>query len=180
MAMNLALIGYRGTGKSHVARLLAKSLGWPMVDADVHVEQTAGRTIAQIFADQGEAAFRDLESSSLQTLTEHSEHVLSLGGGVILRESNRARIADRCFTVWLTAPPEEIARRLSLDQVTHTQRPSLTGKSPLEEIAEVLAARLPLYQQCADLVIETEGKTPEDVAQSILDQLPSSLTQKEP
>ncbi|QDU74513.1 Shikimate kinase 2 [Bremerella volcania] len=177
--MNLALIGYRGTGKSHVARLLAGQLKWPLVDADIHVEKQAGKSIADIFAEVGEPGFRDLESQALIELTQGSHYVLSLGGGVILREENRQRIADCCFTVWLTASPEEIARRLSGDASTQARRPSLTGKSTLEEIEEVLARRIPLYRQSANLTVDTEGKSPQEVTQTILDQLPSSLVKKE-
>ncbi len=177
--MNLALIGYRGTGKSHVARLLAHQLKWPLVDADIYVEKQAEKSIADIFAEVGEPGFRDLETQALQAITKQNNHVLSLGGGVILREENRQQIADRCFTVWLTASPEEIARRLSGDASTQARRPSLTGKSVLEEIKEVLAARIPLYQQCANLTVDTQDKSPQEVAQAIMAQLPSSLLQKE-
>lgn len=177
--MNLALIGYRGTGKSHVARLLAHQLQWPLVDADIYVEKQAGKSIAEIFADAGESGFRDLETQALLELTENSGQILSLGGGVILREENRVRITDRCFTVWLTAPPSVIAKRLSRDASTQARRPSLTGKSILDEIEEVLAARIPLYQQCADLTVDTQTKSPQEVSQAILDQLPSSLMKKE-
>lgn len=177
--MNLALIGYRGTGKSHVARLLAGQLKWPLVDADIYVEKQAGKSIAEIFADAGEAGFRDLETKTLIELAQRSEHILSLGGGVILREENRKQIADHCFTVWLTASPEEIAKRLTGDASTQARRPSLTGKSILDEIEEVLAERTPLYEQCADLTIDTLGKSPQQVTQTILDQLPSSLVKKE-
>jgi len=177
--MNLALIGYRGTGKSHIARLLAGQLQWPLVDADIYVEQQAGKSIAEIFAEVGEPGFRDLESQALIELTEASGQILSLGGGVILREENRQRMADHCFTVWLTASPGEIARRLSGDAATQARRPSLTGKSTLEEIEEVLAARIPLYRKCADLTIDTEKQSPQQVAQAILNQLPSSLMKKE-
>lgn len=177
--MNLALIGYRGTGKSHVARLLAEQLNWPMVDADIYVEQQAGKTIAEIFSENGESGFRDLESRALEELTHDSRQILSLGGGVVLREDNRKRIADHCFTVWLTASPSEIVRRLSRDASTEARRPSLTGKSTCDEVEEVLTARLPLYQQCADITIDTAGLTPDQVTQSVLSQLPASLVEKE-
>ncbi|MFN3153728.1 shikimate kinase [Bremerella sp.] len=177
--MNLALIGYRGTGKSHVARLLARQLKWPLVDADIYVEKKAGKSITDIFADSGEPVFRDLETKALVELTDQSGQILSLGGGVILREENRKRIADHCYTVWLKASPEEIAKRLSRDAATQARRPSLTGKSILEEIEEVLAARIPLYEQCANLTVDTQAKSPQEVADAILGQLPSSLVKKE-
>ncbi|PQO42721.1 shikimate kinase [Blastopirellula marina] len=169
---NLALIGYRGTGKSHVARLLAARLGWPATDADDWVEAHTGKSIAEIFQASGESGFRDLETEAVQTLTAGEKQILAMGGGVVLREANRKLIGERCHTIWLTASPEVIARRLALDDTTEARRPSLTGKSPLEEIEEVLNARLPLYKQCADVTIETEGKSPEAVADAILAQLP--------
>ncbi len=168
---NLALIGYRGTGKSHVARLLADRLAWQATDADDWVESEAGKSITEIFQESGEAGFRDLETQAVQTLTSGKRQILAMGGGVILREENRQLLAQRCHTIWLTASPEVIAQRLARDATTKSRRPSLTGKSSLEEIEEVLNARLPLYKQCADVTIETEGKSPEAVADAILAQL---------
>lgn len=178
--MNVALIGYRGTGKSHVARLLAQRLGWTAIDADDWVEEQAGRSIADIFATSGEPAFRDLETAAVRELTSRDNHILAMGGGVILREENRQLMADRCQVVWLTASPETIAKRITTDQTTHTRRPSLTGKSITEEIEEVLSARLPLYKQCANVTIDTDGITPQGVAEAILAQLPDNPAKKEP
>src|SRR5688500_2590703 len=84
IVMNLLLIGYRGTGKSTVARLVAERLNWPWLDADVELERRAGKSIAAIFAEDGEPAFRDLESQVLAELVQADRHVLALGGGVIL------------------------------------------------------------------------------------------------
>jgi shikimate kinase len=93
--MNLALIGYRGTGKTTVARLLAARLGWQWFDADVELERQAGKTIKQIFAEGGEAAFRDWEEKIVAQLTAQSNLVIALGGGAILRPQSRAT-ARRC------------------------------------------------------------------------------------
>ncbi len=101
--MNIALIGYRGTGKSEVARQLALRLGWDWVDADVEVELKAGKSIAAIFADDGEPAFRELEAAVLAELVQRDRAVLALGGGVVLRPanlvsaqtSNQGRLAHR-------------------------------------------------------------------------------------
>ncbi|RCS41222.1 shikimate kinase [Bremerella cremea] len=171
-ARNLALIGYRGTGKSHVARLLAARLEWQAIDADDWVETQAGKSIAEIFQASGEAGFRDLETAAVRELTTGEQQILAMGGGVILREENRQLLNQHCFTVWLTASPAIIAKRLGQDPSTQARRPSLTGKSPLEEIEEVLNARLPLYKQCANVTIDTEGKSPEAVADAIMAQLP--------
>src|SRR4051812_7830484 len=99
--MNIALIGYRGTGKTAVAQQLALALGWDWVDADVEVELRSGKSIAAIFADDGEAAFRDLESAVLADLIDREQAVLALGGGVILREHNRELLRRAGLVVWL-------------------------------------------------------------------------------
>ncbi|HEX4150325.1 MAG TPA: shikimate kinase, partial [Pirellulales bacterium] len=92
-AMNIALIGYRGTGKTAVARALADRLGWQWLDADAELEARAGRSIAEIFAADGEEAFRNLESGVLAELGQRSRTVLATGGGVVLRDTNRELLA---------------------------------------------------------------------------------------
>jgi shikimate kinase len=165
--LNIALIGYRGTGKSEVARQLALRLGWDWVDADVEIELKAGKSIAAIFADEGEAAFRDLEAEILAELVGRDRTVLALGGGVILRPANRALLKQIGKVVWLTAEPETIARRLAADTTTAARRPNLTAAGGLDEIRRVLAQRLPLYRESSDALIDTENKLPADVAAEI-------------
>jgi shikimate kinase len=165
--MNIALIGYRGTGKSEVARPLALRLGWDWIDADVEVELKAGKSIAAIFADDGEPAFRDLETEILAELVGRDRTVLALGGGVILRPANRALLTQVGKVVWLTAEPETIARRLAADAATAARRPNLTATGGLDEIRRVLAERLPLYRESSDAQIDTENKLPADVAAEI-------------
>src|SRR5688572_30506661 len=87
--MNLFLIGYRGSGKTTVARALGELLRWPWLDADVELERRAGKSIQQIFADDGEGAFRDLESAVVADLARLDRHVLALGGGAVMRDENR-------------------------------------------------------------------------------------------
>ena len=111
--MNLVLIGYRGTGKSQVARLLAARLGWPCVDADDRIEQLAGKIDRQIFADDGEPAFRDWESQVVAELAAHDRTVLALGGGAVMRRRTATAIAGRGHVVWLTASPETLWRRIA-------------------------------------------------------------------
>jgi shikimate kinase len=165
--MNIVLIGYRGTGKSEVARQLALRLGWDWVDADVEVELKAGKSIAAIFADDGEPAFRDLEATILAELVQRDRAVLALGGGVVLRPANRSLLRQVTKVVWLTATPETIARRLAADAATASRRPNLTAAGGLEEIRRLLAERTPLYRELGDIEIDTENKSAAEVAAEI-------------
>ena len=101
--MNLTLIGYRGTGKSTVARLVADRLGWLWVDADAYIEQHAGRTIREIFDTAGEPDFREREAAAIQELTAREHVVIAAGGGAILCAESRAAIKEAGMTVWLVA-----------------------------------------------------------------------------
>lgn len=166
--MNLALIGYRGTGKTTVAQALAQRLGWAWIDADVELERRAGRTIKQIFAEGGEQAFRDLEQRVVIDLTKEDRLVLALGGGAILRQQNRDALAARCLTAWLTAAPAEILARTTADPTTAERRPNLTTGGGLAEIEQLLAVREPLYRECADCTVATDGRSVESIADEIL------------
>jgi shikimate kinase len=169
--MLIALIGYRGTGKSTVARLVAEPLGWSWRDADVELERRAGRTIADIFATGGEPTFRDLESAVLAELLQLDRTVLALGGGVVLRPENRKALSA-ATVVWLAASPETIAARLAADPTTASRRPNLTADGGLTEIQSELDRRRGLYRQSAELAVDTELKTPEQVAAEIMLRLP--------
>jgi shikimate kinase len=174
--MNLVLIGYRGTGKSEVARLLAARLGWPCYDADERAEELAGKSIARIFVDDGEHVFRDFEARAVAELARHEPAVISLGGGAVLRAENRQAIAKRGRVVWLTASAESIWNRLQSDASTGQRRPNLTPQGGITEIIATLAAREPVYRACAQLQVDTERKTPAEVADAIVAalNLPSS------
>lgn len=160
----LFLIGSRGSGKTTVARLLAQRLGWPWLDADVLLEERAGRTIRAVFADEGEVGFRERESALLRELAELSSHVLATGGGVVLRPENRA-LLRRGHVVWLTAPPALLWERLQSDATTATRRPDL-AQGGLAEIEQLLATRAPLYASCAALTVDAAAP-PETVAATI-------------
>lgn len=169
--MNVFLIGYRGTGKSTVARLLAERLGWQACDADDEIEARAGLSIAEIFATQGEGAFRDWESRVIEDLAARDRAVLSLGGGAVLRPQNRAALAGRGPVVWLQATPETLWQRIQQDAATAARRPNLTSLGGITEIIATLGERQEIYRQCALLAVDTEGKSPALVADEILAEL---------
>jgi shikimate kinase len=166
--MNIVLIGYRGTGKTTVARQLALRLGWDWVDADVEVELRAGKSIAAIFADDGPEAFRDWESTVLAELARRERTVLAAGGGAVLREENRRALAAAGTLVWLQAGPATILHRIAGDAATAGRRPNLTAAGGEAEIVAMLAERAPIYQRCANVALDTEGKTPSEVALEIM------------
>lgn len=167
MLKSIFLIGYRGTGKSTIGPLLAARLCWHFVDADVHTETVAGRSIADIFATEGEVGFRDRESATLSELASRSQQVIATGGGVILRAANRELLRNAGFVAWLSASPEAIWERLQSDPTTAARRPNLTALGGLEEVRSLLAAREPLYRKTANLEIRTEGQSPEAIADAI-------------
>lgn len=168
--MNLVLIGYRGTGKTTVARLVAERLNWPWFDADDQIELLAGKTIAQIFADDGEPAFRQWESQVVAELTGRPQCVLALGGGAVMRPENRLAIARQGKIVWLRASAETIWQRIQADHATAGRRPNLTTQGGITEIIATLDARSPIYRECADFDVDTTGKSPAQVADAILAQ----------
>ncbi|NPV00765.1 MAG: shikimate kinase [Brevinematales bacterium] len=153
--MNIILVGYRGAGKTTLGRELAAELGYRFIDTDDEVVRANGITIPEIFAEYGEPRFREMESSALANVTSGDGAVISTGGGIILSEGNRRIIMERGFRAYLTASPEVIFQRIHRD----TNRPSLTGKDPMDEIKELLNKRRAFYEEVAEVVIDT-GKTP--------------------
>lgn len=164
----IALIGYRGTGKTTVAKLLALRLGWDWVDADVEVELRAGKSIATIFADDGEAEFRHLESLVATELCARDRTILALGGGAVLRESNRLETKKCQAVIWLKASGETLAERIARDESTASRRPNLTNHGGRNEIELLLAQRDPFYRECATLEVDTENKEPAEIADEIV------------
>jgi shikimate kinase len=169
--MVLTLIGYRATGKTTIARLLAERLGWDWIDADVEIEHRAGKSIARIFAEDGETVFRGIEAQVIADLCRRRRLVVAAGGGAPLRSESRRSMREGGKVLWLTARPETILARMSGDATTADRRPNLTDKDPLEEIIHVLRSRTPIYQESAHLILDTEGKTPDELVTEIIEQL---------
>jgi shikimate kinase len=163
----VALVGLRCTGKTTVGRLLAARLGWAGIDADDVVEANAGKSVAKIFANDGEARFREWEVDAIRDICGRERIVIATGGGAILRPETRELLKHSCFVVWLTASPDAIAKRMSADPETLARRPSLTGQGVIEEVSAVLAAREPFYREVAQLVVHTDGRTPDEIAMEI-------------
>lgn len=167
---NVFLIGYRGSGKTTVGRLLGERLSLSVIDTDVLVERAAGRTIAAIFAEEGEPAFRDLETIAIKNAVENAPAVISLGGGAILREENRELLKLSGIVFWLHAPAEVLWERIAADKQSADTRPALTHQTGLAEVHAVLSAREPLYRQTAHHIIDAEPP-PDDIAYEIAQKL---------
>jgi shikimate kinase len=163
----IVLIGYRGTGKTTVGRLLARQLGWDFADCDDVVETAAAKSIAHLFADEGEAGFRDREAAALVDLCGRERLVIATGGGAILRPANRDLLRSAGLVAWLTAPPETIWSRLRADSTTSQRRPNLTPTGGVDEVRALVAAREPLYRAVAHFTVDTDGPSPESVAATI-------------
>jgi shikimate kinase len=162
------LIGYRGSGKTTVGRLLAARLGWEFADADDHIEAAAGKSVADIFASEGEAGFRDREAVVLGELCRRPRLVLATGGGAVLRPANRELLRGAGLVVWLNTSPETAWERLRSDPTTAARRPNLTPTGGIEEVRALAAAREPFYRQTAHFVADADAPSPEAVAAAIL------------
>lgn len=177
---HLVLVGYRGSGKSSIGRELAMMLGLDYVDTDHAIQEKAGKSVREIFAEQGEPVFRDMETDILQDLVNRSADapaaVIATGGGMIMREQNRRLIRRLGPVVWLRVSPKVALHRIISDTFTREQRPALTDHDLADEVRTMVADRMPYYAALADLTIDNdiEGQSREDVAGRIMDQIRES------
>lgn len=168
---HLLLIGPRGAGKTTLGRMTAERLGRPFIDLDERVRESfGGSTIKEIFEKQGESAFRDAELAALNTALEMPASVIALGGGAPMSRKVRSlvahvRLAGRAFVVYLAADAETLQTRLKTADLR--DRPSLTGRDPIEEVPEVLEKRSPTYNSLADRVIDTQESSIESLAEEL-------------
>ena len=147
----VSLIGLPGSGKSTVGRQLARRLQLPFFDSDHVIEQQIGCSIREYFEREGEDRFRDVEESVIDQLTQNPKCVLSTGGGVVLRPTNRKHLRERGQVIYLKSSPDELFRRLRHD----VNRPLLQVADPLGRLRDLHAIRDPLYRETANFVIET-------------------------
>lgn len=163
---SIFLIGYRGCGKTTVAKLLAERAGWTWLDADAYLEEKFALAIRAIFAAEGESGFRDKESQILREIARLTQHIIATGGGIILRDENRRLLKSAGTVVWLKASAATLWQRIVGDHTTHERRPDLAGGG-FDEVVELLQQRESLYEQCADLTVDTEERTPGDIADEL-------------
>jgi shikimate kinase len=166
--MLVALVGFRGSGKSTVGRLLAERLGCSFLDMDSEIERREGRTVAGIFEKDGEPAFRRLEGDLAAELANRDGLVVATGGGVVANPAAVGALLEKAVVVYMEAPAAVLAERIKMDNRSAALRPSLTNADSLEEeVANLLDARAALYQAFSDVTIAVGEKSPDSLATEI-------------
>ena len=163
--MNIILIGFMGAGKTTVGNVVAERLNQPLFDTDQLIEQQTGMSISKIFEIYGENEFRRLETEMLKgNLSASKDWVLSVGGGLPLKEENRGLLKKMGIVVYLRVQPDTVLQRLKGDK----SRPLLQGGDVKQKVESLLRQRGSIYEEGADIVINVDGKTPENIGQEIL------------
>ncbi|MFQ5593195.1 MAG: DNA-3-methyladenine glycosylase [Anaerolineae bacterium] len=178
---NIILIGFSTTGKSRAGWILAQRLGWAFIDTDAWVAGMAGKSIPEIFEEEGELRFRELERLALEEALGRSQAVIASGGGAIVDKTNREQMRERGWIVLLDASPDTIIQRMQADDVASEVpvRPLLAGEDPLQRIIQLKTERQPLYDSLADISIHTDNLTIEAVVDSIINCLETLLDGEE-
>jgi shikimate kinase len=166
---NIALIGFRATGKSLIGATLAANLDMAFIDMDEELTAGFEMSIESWVRDRGWEAFRDEESRLLKRLAMRTGVVVATGGGVVLSDSNREILKAHFLVIWLEASSETIYSRLLADPKTQQNRPPLTDLSLKEEIESLMAQREPLYTETANFVVSTDSASPSVISSKILD-----------
>jgi shikimate kinase len=165
---NIVLTGFMGTGKTKVGKELSRLLNMKLIDADTEIEKAEKMTINEIFKQFGETRFRDIESEMVKKLSEYKNSIISTGGGVVLRQENIDALKKSGIIICLMAKPETILKRTC----NNNDRPLLQVENPIEKIKELLNFRKPFYEK-ADIIIDTEDKTPLQIAEEIIERIKS-------
>jgi shikimate kinase len=168
MKTNIALIGYMGTGKTAVGQVLAKKLGMKFIELDWLLEQEARKSIPEIFQQDGEIAFRELEIEATKKIAKEKQRVIACGGGIVLNKINIDRLREGARVVYLTASPRVILKRVASAK---GQRPLLEVDNQLKTIGEMLRFRKPFYERAADITINTSKLDIDAVAEQIIEKL---------
>lgn len=168
--MNLVLIGYRGSGKSSVARRLADTMKCQMIDTDELVVNDAGMSVADIFERESESGFRAREREAVKAATAVAVRIISVGGGAVESPENRRLLGDYGTVVWLDADPDTLWRRIRGDAQSASNRPDLTGGG-LAEVESVVVRRRGLYESLADIRIDTAKLDIDAVADRVIERL---------
>jgi len=163
MSQSLILVGPMGAGKSTIGKLLASILDLPFSDSDRVIEEKTGADIPWIFDMEGEEGFRLRETAVLSELLVGESMVIATGGGIVMRDENRALLKGDGVVVYLTASIDQLVERTYKDK----KRPLLQVDDPEAKIRELIALRDPLYTEVADLVVQTDRRSPKAVAQEI-------------
>lgn len=164
---HVLLIGFMGSGKSTVGRLVARGLRLPFMDLDQRIIAAAGMSIPEIFESMGEDGFRAEETLALRALADESDAVVACGGGVVVRDENRTLLKSLGRVVYLRVSAGEAIARIG----DTSSRPLLAGPGATIAATSLLAAREALYDAVADIAVQTEGHTPDEVAQKVLREL---------
>ena len=168
MKSSIALIGFMGTGKTAVGKALAEKLGKKFVELDSLIEQNAGKTIPEIFQQDGEVGFRELEIEVAKEVSGKKKAVIACGGGIVLNKINIDRLRKECIIVHLTASPEAILKRTSGDEI---ERPLLRARNKAQNIRELFRFRKPFYERAADIAIDTSKLAIDRVAEQIIERV---------
>ena len=164
---SIYLVGMMGSGKSTIGKVLSRMLQMPFVDLDHQIESKCGVKIPVIFEIEGEEGFRKRESQVLEDITKQPGIVMATGGGAILHSRNRTLLSERGIVVYLKASVDELYRRTSRDR----NRPLLATKDPKGRLRELLEQREALYDEVADIVMETSASTVSTVAHRLIDKI---------
>lgn len=167
---NIVLIGFMGSGKTSVGEELSKLLEMDFIDTDSLIIEKTGKTINEIFQNQGEDYFRQLETETIKNLRSRSNTIISCGGGVVLNPENIENLKENGKIIWLKAGPEEIYKRISSDKT----RPLLEDDFGVEDLREKLELRLSLYEDSRDIEVDTDGKTVYEICQEIVEEIQKS------
>jgi len=166
--MNVAVYGFMGVGKTTSGALLAEALGYEFIDMDDEIEKRTGKTIPEIFMENGETRFRELERDLVMELSRKDGYVIGCGGGALADLVNAEALRESSTLVYLTASVDEILERTGKE----SHRPLLRVDDPRKTVEELIAKRKPVYERYAEVMIDTTGKTPESVADEIRGRLP--------